>query len=183
MKSRSQQLVSELFSLYHKYGRDAFLNAARELRSRNITEAIAATADALYAASVSKTKWRSGQDKFDSGPKSRKRNSKEVLLQYISELESSGDQNKVRVASLLKQILRRELLGSSSSLRGYLESIGLSIKAQKLDRYRAAKKIADYLGNLPQDRAKETIAAIEQLKNPRSSLQEWTDVIVARENR
>jgi hypothetical protein len=105
-----------------------------------------------------------------------------VNLPDFYALESSRDEVKVRVASVLKRILGREILVSPSSLKGYLETIGVATHAQKVDRYRAAKKIGDYLGGLPKDQAKETIDAIEQMTNRQSSLQQWTDIIVTRDN-
>lgn len=183
MKSRKQQLTDELLSLYIKYGRAAFLNAVRELREGNITETISAGADALSATAVPTRKSSSPAYKFYSRARSTKLSSKDMLLRYISVLESSRDEIKVRVASLLKRILVKEILASASSLKGYLESIGVATREQKLDRYRAAKKIADYLSDLPRDRAKETIEAIEQMKNTQSSLQQWTDIIVKPDDR
>lgn len=57
-----------------------------------------------------------------------------------------------------------------------------TLNAKKVDRHRAAKKIGQYLANLPQDRAKEVIDAIEQMRNTQSSLQQWTDIIVTPDN-
>lgn len=183
MKSRNRQLTDELSALYIKYGRAAFLNAVRELREGNISETIAPAADALSATPVPTRKSRSAAYKSDNRARPTKLSSKEILLRHISLLESSRDEIKVRVASLLKRILVKEILATSSSLKGYLESIGLATREQKIDRYRAAKKIADYLSDLPRDRAKETIEAIEQMKNTQSSLQQWTDIIVRSDNR
>src|SRR5882724_4295597 len=128
-----------------------------------MTETIAAAVDALSATVVPTRKSRSPADKFDNRARSTRLSSKEMLLRYISVLESSRDEIKVRVASLLKRILVREILASPSSLKEYLESIGVATRERKVDRYRAAKKIADYVSDLPRERAKETIEAIEQM--------------------
>jgi hypothetical protein len=176
MKSRAQQLTDELLSLYIKYGRDEFITAVRELRKDNIAETIAAAAEAL-ATAVPIAGAKPAAHKYREQSGSAKKTSQEMLLRYISILEASGDEIKTSVAILLKKIMARDVLPSSSSLKGCLDNIGAPV-GNKLDRYRSAKKIADYLISLPRDEAKARIRDIEQMKSTQSSLQEWTDIIV-----
>jgi hypothetical protein len=176
MKSRVQQLTDELLSLYIKYGRDDFITAVRELRKDNIAETVAAAAEAL-ATVVPIARAKPAAHKYRGQRGSVKQTSQEMLSRYISILEASGDEIKTSVALLLKKILARDVLPSTSSLRGCLENIGIPV-GDKLDRHRSAKKIADHLISLPQDEAKTQIRNIEQMKSTQSSLQGWTDIIV-----
>ncbi len=181
MKSRAQQLLDELLSLYIKYGRDDFINVGRELRQGNLVVSIATAVEAL-AAAAPRARPIGAARKYGNQVGSIKLSSKETLLQYISILESSGDEKKVSIAVLLKKIMARDVLPSPSALRYYLESAGIPI-GQKLDRYRSAKKIADILMELPIEETKSRIQHIEQTKSTRSSLQEWTDIIVKSDRR
>lgn len=70
----------------------------------------------------------------------RKTTSKEVLLRDIAKIESSTDENRKRIGSLLKRMLAREIFASSSAIREYLETIGLNSRAKKwIDTGRSKK--------------------------------------------
>jgi len=177
MKSRAQQLVDELLSLYIKYGRDEFIKAIRELRRENIKETIAAAEALATSVPIANVTPATAAHKNRDRRSPVKQTSQEMLLRYMSFLEASGDEIKKSVAILLKKIMTRDVLPSTSSLKGCLENIGIP-SVDKLDRYRSAKKIGDYLISLPQDEAKARISNIEQMKSTQSSLQGWTDIIV-----
>jgi hypothetical protein len=181
MTNVHRKLTRELLALYVKYGAREFNAAIKELRESNIGGTVADAAEAVVG-SLHNSKPRSAQlQRLENAP-SRTLSSRDRLIHYIQNLESGNDRHKANIAGVARKILDREVLQSPNMIRDYNFRSGIPFEDKKIDRYRAIRKIAEYLLTLPREEADEQIRSIERMREDSSSLQKWTDVIVKPDN-
>jgi hypothetical protein len=177
MTNVHRKLTKELLALYIKYGAREFNSAIKELRESNIGGTVADAAEAVVEL-LRDSRPRSVEVNPLNNTPPKSLSSRDRLVHYIQTLESGNDRRKADVAGVTRKILNREALQSPNMIRDYMFRSGIPLEEKKLDRYRATRKIAEYLLALSPQEADEQIRAIEQMREASSSLQKWTDVIV-----
>ena len=173
-QSRADQLVREIFGLYSKYGYSEFERAIKMLESGASVEILLRIMRVAKSAAGSLAH---GDNAARRSTKNRKKSPRERLAEFISDLPSrAGDQSDV-VARFVSDIAERKLLQNAAMLREYSRRLGLPVDA-KMDRAIVARKIGDALLIQSQTMRKDSIELAAKLGTEKSSLQEWSDVIV-----
>jgi hypothetical protein len=168
--SRADKLVRELMALYAKYGAAEFEAAIRSLEAGGPTALIARLASVAG---------RRRSEPRVSGPRSsssKRLKQRQLLDTFVAELESSADGEQQMLAGFVNDIAQRRLLRSPASLREYATSLGISERDG--DRYKIAIQIGELLAHEAPETRKSHMLLAAQLKNERSSLQQWSDLIV-----
>jgi hypothetical protein len=111
------------------------------------------------------------------GRSAKKPSPKDATQRYITGLLSSENEHAASVAKFVEEVAQRAVLRTPSSLRDYVELLGLRPLA-KPDRYAHARRIGAYLLALSPKDAEEKITTGRNMTEVTSSLAGWTNIIV-----
>jgi hypothetical protein len=168
-ENRSDKLVRELLALYAKYGAASFQEALSEIESGRISELISRIGRAsTQQIERGKTSQRARQGSVSRADK---------VSRFIVNLRYSNDERKRFVGEFAHQVLKKNILVNGRSLATFGSRIGVDA-GQKIDRVALIQKISDKLLDMDFDIVKEAVEYSKKIDNQKSSLQEWSKVIV-----
>jgi hypothetical protein len=169
---RVQKIVRELLAIYLKYGASDFERAIQTLESGEVTSLIARVASDVgkvgNRAHLQRTK--SSMSRPQMKPHTR------GFSSFVEQLQKREGQSAREIADFIEAIVLRKSLRTAVQLREFANFLGLSYKKQ--ERTVIAKQIAERLINLRPTELQSAMSVAHQLENKRSSLQEWSNVIV-----
>lgn len=178
MTRTTNNLIREILLLYVKYGSDAFEEASETLRQGRVSEVIVSGMRELSHAMQEQNQLTAGlrEDRI-----AKRSSSKEVVHNYISTLLSLKEDNANSVGKFIQEIVQRTVLSSPSLLRNYIEINGIPSLNARADRYSIARRIGEYLMELPSEDVEKKITEGRGMTKSKSSLEAWTNVIVKTE--
>jgi hypothetical protein len=164
--------MRELFNLYSRYGAAEFERAVEALESGSYTNVLLRTLRATEMAGAS-VNTRSAM----GGPTKKKKQPKEYLAEFVSELSKSRTDESDRIADFVRGIAERRILQNAAVLREYARRLGLPVDG-KMDRPTVARKIGEVILSQSSDARRNNVELASKMGAQGSSLQAWSDIIV-----
>jgi hypothetical protein len=178
-RSRADQLLRDLFTLYSRYGAVEFDEAIRSLESGHYTNTLLRTLKATKAAKTTKAGLSNPRKSAIVSNVKPKKRPMEYLSEFVSNLSNTERDGAARVADLVIGIVERSILPNASILREYARRLDIPADS-KVDRPTIARKIGEaILSQSPEARA-TNIELASKMSSQGSSLQAWSDIIVNR---
>ena len=164
---RSEQLLRDLFVLLSKYGSEDFKRALEEIESGRITGILKRTIE-LYD-NLPKT----NQPKKSGNAHT----SRDRFYNFHSRLSKGEDELIQKIAAFSREIAEKKRLSNARLLTALANQLEIST-ARKVERYSLAQRIAERLVELRPDEVEHLLTLASQLDSQKSSLEEWSKIIV-----
>ncbi len=166
--------MRELLGLYSKYGMSEFQRAIQVLESGEYRDIFLRALRVTETAGASTNTSARTESTIHS---KRKKQPKEYLAEFISELSERGTDDSRRIASFVTEIAERRLLSNAAVLRDYSRRMGLSVDG-KMDRATVARKIGETILSQSSEVRNNNIQLAARMGSQESTLQAWSDIIV-----
>lgn len=170
--SPKSPLLEDLMRLYAKYGGDAFVEVARQLRDPEFVRLAVTVLERIASAVPHDLK-----DKFDSR---RKRSRLESLVEFASQLGGNDEEKKGSLTVLAGQISSRQVFRTAKEIAKFSREHRLRVSSSP-KRDSAARQLLESIAEHPSDVVKKIVSSVPQAgKQPDSSLQGWSDIILGK---
>lgn len=171
---RHLAVIRDLLALYQKYDEREISDAIETIRRGEALKDLVtlATMTGEFASKIPGTKRRPARSS------ARSRNSKDRFNALVKTLEGRSGEHNDQIIVLIKAIASRQVLQSAGSLREFSKLLHVGVSNTRVDRFTVAKKIGEALLDRSPLECDEFFKIAMQLGGGRSSLHEWSDIIV-----
>jgi len=173
---RRAAIIRDVLALYRRYDereiRDA-IEAIERGEALRDTLKLAILGQHIYAAASGTRAERQRTPQRSSHARAR-----DNFREMLSRLNESEEKDQRRIAEFLTGIETHQVLQTGALLRDFARGLGITVSDSKVERLAVAKRIGEELLKQPPHEQTRFLEMGRQLGGGKSSLQEWSDIIV-----